>query len=115
MFKNAKGCGPEKSSFPLPSVVPETLSGPGLRVEGSHVNRYGRAAGTLSGIGLVGLEELEETSDMEIFNGAYSQNRSSDVDERLGLGREGGRAPWEWRSLQEIAVPCQKIVNHVVN
>ena len=31
------GCGPPKSS-PRPSVVPETLSGPGLREAGSQVN-----------------------------------------------------------------------------
>lgn len=38
-------CGPPKSSPPLPSVVPEILSGPGLREAGSQVNLYGRGGG----------------------------------------------------------------------
>lgn len=67
-FKKARGCGPLKSSPPLPSVVPDTLSGPGLRDDGSHVNLYGRAGGKMSGgptlTGVTGLEELDESSDM---------------------------------------------------
>lgn len=49
-FRNPIGWGgAAKSSPPLPSVVPDTLSGPGLREAGSQVNRYGRAVGRLSG------------------------------------------------------------------
>lgn len=50
-----------------PPVVPDTLSGPGLRDDGSQVKRYGRAGGP-SGVdersGLVGLEGRDETSDI---------------------------------------------------
>jgi hypothetical protein len=69
-FKKAKGCGPLKSSPPLPSVVPAILSGPGLRDDGSHVNRYGRAGGRFCGAaelsGLDGLEGRDETSDIVV-------------------------------------------------
>lgn len=51
--------------------MPETLSGPGLREEGSQVKRYGRAVGIWSGgrrplTGEAALEGMEETSDMGI-------------------------------------------------
>lgn len=72
-------------------MVPDTLSGPCLRDNGSHVNLYGRAGGKTSGgpalTGVTSLEELDESSDMwfnsagrdsvndkwQLFKNAYSR------------------------------------------
>ena len=54
-------------SPPRPSVVPDTLSGPG-RDEGSHVNLYGRVLGvwfTEAFSGVIGREGEDEISDIK--------------------------------------------------
>lgn len=67
-FRKPMGCGLAAKSSPRPSVVPDTLSGPGRLDAGSHVNLYGRAVGTCSGercTGEFAREGTEEMSDMD--------------------------------------------------